>query len=390
MKDEHSGESDPAARLHSSCGRLWWAGVLAILAASPAAVGRSGPAQSPLIRIVLAAALGCALNLRRGALVSVVTLGVLLASISGLPTGTAIDAQASTPTPSPTTASPSTTPIQPSPHAIPRVDVILSPDGPWFAELIGFNDSQVAWVQYWIRDAKRRWRSSEVIATEPFQAPIRWWEDDNGGFEAVTAHVLLRSGRAVQDPGGWHWLNGLHADPQGTAEVLLNPDGSAGATYRPRFHASLISKVKFWLRSLDGHWTMAAGVAVPSGGSYSVGRLDGSQTLGWNRADAALSVHVVWPNGSEFADPVPWVWSEHFRPAPTPTAAPPVAVAPTVAPPAISAPNDPYADAKAAGATAVCADGTWSHSHTRSGTCSHHGGVHWWTGNLGPAGPGEH
>jgi hypothetical protein len=26
----------------------------------------------------------------------------------------------------------------------------------------------------------------------------------------------------------------------------------------------------------------------------------------------------------------------------------------------------------------------------RSGTCSHHGGVHWWTGNLGPAGPGEH
>jgi hypothetical protein len=38
----------------------------------------------------------------------------------------------------------------------------------------------------------------------------------------------------------------------------------------------------------------------------------------------------------------------------------------------------------------VCADGTWSFSQTRSGTCSHHGGVHWWTGNLGAAGPGAH
>jgi hypothetical protein len=38
----------------------------------------------------------------------------------------------------------------------------------------------------------------------------------------------------------------------------------------------------------------------------------------------------------------------------------------------------------------VCADGTWSFSKNRSGTCSSHGGVHWWTGNLGPAGPGGH
>lgn len=52
--------------------------------------------------------------------------------------------------------------------------------------------------------------------------------------------------------------------------------------------------------------------------------------------------------------------------------------------------NDPNAAARAAGATAVCADGTWSFSQNRSGTCSHHGGVHWWTGNLGPAGPGGH
>lgn len=61
---------------------------------------------------------------------------------------------------------------------------------------------------------------------------------------------------------------------------------------------------------------------------------------------------------------------------------------PTLAMPSVS--TDPKAAAKAAGATAICADGTWSFSAHRSGTCSRHGGVHWWTGNLGPAGPGGH
>jgi serine/threonine-protein kinase len=70
-------------------------------------------------------------------------------------------------------------------------------------------------------------------------------------------------------------------------------------------------------------------------------------------------------------------------PVATPVVAKPVVAAPV-------RPADPYAAAKAAGASAVCADGTWSYSKTRSGTCSRHGGVHWWTGNLGPAGPGAH
>jgi hypothetical protein len=64
--------------------------------------------------------------------------------------------------------------------------------------------------------------------------------------------------------------------------------------------------------------------------------------------------------------------------------------APVVAPPVVAPPVDPYAAATAAGASAVCADGTWSYSQHRSGTCSSHGGVHWWTGNLGAAGPGAH
>jgi hypothetical protein len=74
-----------------------------------------------------------------------------------------------------------------------------------------------------------------------------------------------------------------------------------------------------------------------------------------------------------------------------PVVAPPVVAPPVVAPPVVAPPPvDPYAAATAAGASAVCADGTWSYSQHRSGTCSGHGGVHWWTGNLGAAGPGAH
>jgi hypothetical protein len=80
-------------------------------------------------------------------------------------------------------------------------------------------------------------------------------------------------------------------------------------------------------------------------------------------------------------------------PSPSPSPTPTLAPSPPPPAPATSAPvasTDPYPAATAAGASAVCADGSWSFSKTRSGTCSHHGGVHWWTGNLGPAGPGAH
>jgi hypothetical protein len=80
-------------------------------------------------------------------------------------------------------------------------------------------------------------------------------------------------------------------------------------------------------------------------------------------------------------------------PTPAPATEPPTALPtqpPTAAPTPEPVATDPYADAKAAGATAVCADRTWSFSKTRSGTCSGHGGVHWWTGNVGAPGPGAH
>jgi hypothetical protein len=42
-------------------------------------------------------------------------------------------------------------------------------------------------------------------------------------------------------------------------------------------------------------------------------------------------------------------------------------------------------DGPPAGATAICKDGTYSFSQTRSGTCSHHGGVATWlTGDAAP------
>jgi hypothetical protein len=75
-------------------------------------------------------------------------------------------------------------------------------------------------------------------------------------------------------------------------------------------------------------------------------------------------------------------------PAPTDAPSEPAATPKPVAPK--PTPTDAEAAAKAAGATAICADGTLSFSPTRSGACSQHGGVHWWTGNVGAAGPGAH
>ena len=77
-------------------------------------------------------------------------------------------------------------------------------------------------------------------------------------------------------------------------------------------------------------------------------------------------------------------------PTPSPSPKAVATSAPPAPPPPPPPPQDPYPAATAAGATAVCADGSLSFSKSRSGTCSGHGGVHWWTGNLGPAGPGAH
>lgn len=150
----------------------------------------------------------------------------------------------------------------------------------------------------------------------------------------VTAHVTLRSGKTLKDPGGWHWVNGSHANPEGSTRVALNSDGTASVTYTPSLHGSVIRQVDFWLRTADDHWIKAGTAAEAQSNVYSVSRLKGTDSRDWRATDTAVSVHVVWPNGSEFVDPDPWVWASDFVPVPAPSTplAPPSTPLPTLAP----------------------------------------------------------
>ena len=65
-----------------------------------------------------------------------------------------------------------------------------------------------------------------------------------------------------------------------------------------------------------------------------------------------------------------------LRPTPTPAAAPPAQA------PQPTTHADYLAELRAEGVSAICHDGTLSYSRTRSGTCSHHGGVREWTGLI--------
>jgi hypothetical protein len=152
--------------------------------------------------------------------------------------------------------------------------------------------------------------------------------------------VTLRSGRVVRDPGGWHWIRAPHTNPAGASQLQLNVDGSASASYKPAAHLSAIRQVDFWLRDADDHWTKAGTASSPSNGTYSVSRLHGTNRYGWNGTDAALSVHVVWPSGSQYVDSAPWIWSDHFLPA-VPTSVPPTSAPPTSAPAPAAPPSPP-------------------------------------------------
>jgi hypothetical protein len=188
--------------------------------------------------------------------------------------------------------------------------------------------------------------------------------------------------------------------PGGTAAVLINPDGTGAATYRPARLVDEIQGVEFWLRRPGGGWERAGVAPDQSGGVYSTARLEGTQRPGWSETGAALSIHVAMADGTRVVDPVPWVWSDEFEPPPS---ASPTAVAVATATPVatdrarsglprgptpVPVPTqDPFPAATAAGATAVCTDGTWSFAHGGD-VCTRHGAVLWWTGRFGPAGPG--
>jgi Protein of unknown function (DUF3761) len=165
-----------------------------------------------------------------------------------------------------------------------------------------------------------------------------------------------------------------------------------------------------WIRRVPGFRSAQRWKQIVAGAAYGTGALTliglaggGSQPApGHTTAQVAPTPSsavatsptpttvIVTPAPTVIATPVPTM-----IPTPVPTPVPvrvptPVSVAPATGLGANAAANPSGSDAPAvaAGASAVCADGTYSVSAHRSGTCSHHGGVHWWTGNLGPAGPG--
>lgn len=205
----------------------------------------------------------------------------------------------------------------------------------------------------------------------------------------------------VSPDGQWYW------DGQQWV-TALSPDGRWrwdgarwAAASAPKVHQSSPSV----FRQIPGLRTGAAWKLAVAGfvGLILVGAISAALTppdttstgrqVAQAQALATASIDSRPPSPSHTFAPSPSA-SPSQLPSPTPTPIPspsPRAVAASAPPPAPPPPaQDPYPAATAAGASAVCADGTWSYSKTRSGTCSHHGGVHWWTGNLGPAGPGAH
>jgi hypothetical protein len=176
----------------------------------------------------------------------------------------------------------------------------------------------------------------------------------------------------LSQDGKWRW-DGKKWIATGAAPIATRP--AKGISSLPGLRTGAAWKLP----------VVAIGFLLLLGGINSANSQPPSSPAGQDVAQASpSSVTEVVPSPAVAASP---------KSTPSPSPSPSPSPAPSIeapAPPAPPASNDPYPAATKAGATAVCADGSWSFSKTRSGTCSGHGGVHWWTGNLGPAGPGAH
>ena len=258
------------------------------------------------------------------------------------PVGTALAA----PTPSPSTQ-PSPTPTSaPSPTARPILGpkatlVAFSNQEPWIAQLSGFDLENVESATYFVRDAAQHWHSVGPITDAPFAAELEWWTWNDAGQMVVTSHVQMQVGaNAVKDPGGWTTVDGQSVNPGGSFEAMANSDGSLGARYTPARGATRIAAVQFWLRT-GGQWNQVAQVSQPGAtGSFEAVSIPGTNSDGWKSNDTAMSVHVVWPGGRQWVDPVPWAWRDHFVAAAAPNSAQATVptAAPAAPPPATAAP----------------------------------------------------
>jgi hypothetical protein len=208
-----------------------------------------------------------------------------------------------------------------------RIDVQLTPSGPWIAHLVNFDISSVESVTYYTRDAQGRWRWTDPVNSQPFDAPIEWWQGNNDGYEVVTAHVTLTSGQVLKDPGGWHWVNGHHTAPGGSITAWINPDGTPGAAYTPDSHLADMTSVEFWFRDANDKWhDVGAGARSGEDADWLLQRFT-SLPDGWQGPENAVSVHVIWPGGHQLVDPANWATDLTAPPDPVPSAIGPASTA---------------------------------------------------------------
>jgi hypothetical protein len=191
-------------------------------------------------------------------------------------------------------------------------------------------------------------------------------------------------GQLPPPPSGW--LPEPSQPPKGPDTSLIRriPGFRSGTTWK-RVVAS--TAYGFTALMVAGGIAGAAGGGNPTNSSPPLTQATATPRPAESATAATQLVPTPTPTVTPAPTPVPTPVPTP-RPTPAPARPAPTEAPATRAPAPVPAPSDPYAAATAAQASAVCADGSYSFSAHRSGTCSHHGGVHWWTGNLGPAGPG--
>jgi hypothetical protein len=253
--------------------------------------------------------------------------------------------------------------IAPAQAATQRIDVQIPQDGLWTAHLVGFDISAIRSVTYYWRDAADIWRHTQPEFIPPYSAAVAWWEGDNNGYEAVTAHVSLHSGPEIVDPGGWHWVDGHHVDPRGTLAAYAAA-GHYSAAYTPQSEAGQIGGVEFWLKDQSGDWHDAGPGQQALDGDWASSLLLEADGKAFTAKADAIAVHVVWPNGTQWSDPAPWA-TVFTSPAQGTPAAPLPPGLPTIPLGSVAEPNRAVTPgAVTAGVTAaqVCTAG-WASAH---------------------------
>lgn len=244
-----------------------------------------------------------------------------------------------------------------------RIDVRIPLDGLWTAYLQGFDTTQVRSVTYYWRDAQQQWHHARAQSASPFDADIPWWEGSNNGYEAVTAHVTFVSGKELRDPGGWHWVDGRHANPKGSLTAATLKVGYS-ATYRPAAEAGQLAGAEFWLRDSTGIWHDAGAGEAQTDASWTLSPLQGDRSNPWTGSIDSISIHAVWPNGSQWVDPAAWVTQFDSKSEAAPAAETAPVATPAAGPKGTLSNHTLTPGATFSGATAadVCVPG-WAAAH---------------------------